>query len=184
MKRTQSWSDTLQTSASSWTDQSPMTVTTCKGACDGGSQAERGAVTVIKLWNPLLSGLCALNSYPRNAMWTQTPFLHLILTLAHFRWSLNVAEIKSNFKTGKALTTQIRANPFWCVYLNVMCCALQYSTAGLNSIFTNWISTWSSSFSAHYRLWNKFITQGTKGLMWAPIDFKWKYTMNFIFLYV
>ena len=48
---------------------------------------------MIKLWNQLLSGLCALSSYPRNPMSNQTPVLDWILTLAHFKCSINAAEL-------------------------------------------------------------------------------------------
>lgn len=70
-----------------------MTIVTSQGACNGVSQAECEAVTVIKLWNWLLSGLTALSSYPGNPMSNQTPVLDLVLTLAHFRCSIKAAEL-------------------------------------------------------------------------------------------
>lgn len=76
---------------------------TSKGACDGVSQPECEAVTVIKLENWLLSGLYALSSFPRNPMSNQTPLLDLVLTLAHFRCSINVAELNRILKQKRIL---------------------------------------------------------------------------------
>lgn len=48
-RRTKLCKDALQTSVSSWAVQSLMTIMASKGACDGVSQADCEAVTVIKL---------------------------------------------------------------------------------------------------------------------------------------
>lgn len=93
-----------------------------------------------------LSVLQALSAYPRNPM----SLLHLILILANFRCSINVAELNWNLEQQRTLQFKSdRANPFWCVYLNMIFCRPTLSSKS-QLYFPQLISSWSPTKQVHY----------------------------------